>query len=69
MKILNVCLWHNWESIRIHYDYSEICVWSSGTTNYRKCKCCGKQQQRDYFEPRWRESNHDIKEFQNNKEC
>ncbi len=44
MRIFNKCLWHNWEYKSLYHDCSDICIWSSSTTHYRRCKDCNYQE-------------------------
>jgi hypothetical protein len=50
MKILGICLWHEWEYKSYYFDCSNICIWSSGTEYYRQCKCCKLTQKRRYYQ-------------------
>ena len=38
---------YNWEFRTVYYDCSNICFWSSGFENYRRCKDCGLQESKN----------------------
>ena len=54
MKLFNKCLWHNWKYTSKHYDYTDICLWSSGSVDYRECLDCGRKEQKRYHEKEYK---------------
>lgn len=58
MRLFGKCIWHRWKKKSIYYDCFDICIWSSGTVHYRKCKDCGILEDRKYYEKTYSLSTH-----------
>jgi len=46
MTIFGKHLWHSWEKWTEYHDCSDICFWSSGFVEYRRCRECGRVESR-----------------------
>ncbi len=58
MQLFGICIVHDWMIESIYYDCSDICMWSSGTMHYRKCRHCGKTEQRRWNADEWEKGTH-----------
>ena len=52
---------HRWVQKSIYYNCDEICMWSSGTVIYQRCKDCGEQRKKRWWnDSEWSPSDEDI---------
>lgn len=60
-KVFGKCLIHRWKKKSVYYDNYNICMWSSGTVHYRKCKDCKLMEEKGWWDTaEWHLSHDDI---------